>query len=70
MEEEYIPVAEAKRRLGLSDPAFARRVRRGEIVTYRDPCDWRRRVVQRVDLDRYLATMKPIRGQGGLDDAA
>jgi len=61
MADEYISLTEAARRIGLSDPAFRRRVRRGEIATYHDPRDWRRRLVKLADLDAYVAARPMVR---------
>jgi hypothetical protein len=60
--EEYITMTEASRRSGMSPPAITRRVRSGELPTYRDARDTRVRLVKVSDLDRLLSGPKPIAG--------
>ncbi len=70
--EDFLTITEAARRLGLSEPAFKRRVERGLIPVYSSPCDLRSRLVKAVDLDAFkrpkLLTPAPA-GQGAGGDA-
>ncbi|MDP9470377.1 MAG: helix-turn-helix domain-containing protein [Chloroflexota bacterium] len=72
MSDEYVTIAEAARRLGVSEPAMRRRVERGMIPVYSSPCDLRSRLVKAADLDAFrlpkLLTPAPA-GQGIGGDA-
>ena len=60
MPQGYVTISEARARLGLSDPAFRRRLRAGVLPTYRNPKDWRSRLVSVEDLERYVTVPTPI----------
>ncbi len=54
MSGEYVTIAEAARRLGLSEPALKRRLDRGLIRTFTSPLDLRSRLIRAADLDAFL----------------
>ncbi len=66
MSGEYVTIAEAARRLGVSEPAMRRRLERGLIPVYSSPCDLRSRLVKAADLDAFkrpkLLTPAPAGG--------
>ncbi len=55
----FIGFGSAARHLGISEPALRRRVARGEVATWRDPLDDRRRLVRVRDLEA-LRSPRPI----------
>jgi hypothetical protein len=59
--EGFVILAEAAARLGTTRRLLARRIAAGELATYVDPLDHRRRLVAIADLDAYTAP-QPIRG--------
>ncbi len=70
MSGEYVTIAEAARRLGVSEPALRRRVERGLIAVYSSPCDLRSRLVKAADLDAFkLPKLLTPAGQGAGGDA-
>ncbi len=56
---EYLPMREAARRVGISEPTFRRRVQKGLLPVYRDPCDWRRKLVREDEVDALFA-VRPV----------
>ncbi len=64
--EDFLTIAEAARRLGVSEPAMRRRLERGLIPVYSSPCDLRSRLVKAADLDAFkrpkLLTPAPAGG--------
>lgn len=50
----FVTTAEAARLAGLSGHALARRVRAGEIQHYRDPSDYRVRLIDVAELEQFL----------------
>lgn len=51
--DDYLPLNEAARRLGISEFTMRRRIAEGELPVWTDPLDRRRRLLRRRDLDRY-----------------
>jgi hypothetical protein len=49
--EEFVGHREASRRLGVSMPTLRQRVRRGELTTFVDPLDERRKLLRVADLE-------------------
>lgn len=56
---ELLPVTDAARRFGVSEPTFRRRVRDGNLPLFADPRDRRRKLVRIADVDR-LGSPEPI----------
>ena len=66
----YIPMTQAAKTLRISEPTLRRRIRGGELTVYSDPCDRRRKLVRKSDLERFRA-ITPSDGQREEDvDAA
>ncbi len=51
--DDYLPLGEAAKRLGISEFTMRRRIAEGEFAVWVDPLDRRRRLLRRRDLDRY-----------------
>jgi excisionase family DNA binding protein len=61
----YLTMAEALTRLGISKATLQKRVRAGELPTYRDPRNKRVRLVKVEDVDRLAQPVpepRPARG--------
>ena len=64
MDGEYVNMSEAAERLGMSYPAFRRRVESGDVATFTNPWDRRGRLVLIRDLEAY-AVPKPAAARRG-----
>ena len=62
---EYLTMAQAARRLGVSMPTLRERVRRGEIVVYSNPVDRRSRLVALADLASFAHPQPLTHVSGG-----
>jgi len=51
---KFITATEAARLAGFSPPALSRRIKAGAIATYKDPSDYRVRLIDINELERYL----------------
>ena len=51
--DDYLPLTEAAKRLGISEFTMRRRIAAGELSVWTDPLNRRRRLLRRRDLDRY-----------------
>ncbi len=58
---DYMPMAMAARSLVISEPTLRRRVRAGELMVYREPCDRRRKWLRAAELEQFRAFV-PLRG--------
>ncbi len=58
--EDFVGHREASRRLGVSMPTLRQRVRRGDLATFVDPLDERRKLLRVQDLDA-LRQPRPAR---------
>ena len=65
MSEEYLPIGQAARLLGVSPFLLRRRIAAGELATFEHPLDKRVRLVARRDLERYPSPrpLPPRRGE-------
>ena len=63
MAEEYVPLKEAQRLLGVSKAKMGRLVKEGTLVAYSDARDRRKTLVKKADLDR-LQKPQPRPDQG------
>jgi hypothetical protein len=50
----FITASQAARIAGFSPPAMSRRIKAGAIATYKDPSDYRVRLIDINELERYL----------------
>ncbi len=50
----FITARQAARIAGFSPPAMSRRIKAGDIATYKDPSDYRVRLIDINELERYL----------------
>ncbi len=50
----FITARQAARLAGFSPPAMSRRIKAGAIATYKDPSDYRVRLIDINELERYL----------------
>ncbi len=66
MDGEYVTLTEAAERLGISYPAFRRRLQNGDLATFTNPRDQRGRLVLIRDLEAY-AIPKPTGGGIGTE---
>ena len=51
MDNEYIPVSEAAKRMNISRMLLGRRIRSGDLPCFEDPLDFRRKLVRTRDLE-------------------
>ena len=65
MPNDFIPLAEAARRLGVSEFTVRRRIASGELPAWSNPRDKRSRLVRVADLDAYAVPRRiaPRHGQ-------
>ncbi len=70
--EDFLTIHEAAAVLGISEPAFKRRVERGLIPVYSSPCDLRSRLVKAADLDAFKRPklLTPAGAEGGSGEVA
>ncbi len=50
----FITASQTARIAGFSPPAMSRRIKAGAIATYKDPSDYRVRLIDINELERYL----------------
>lgn len=62
--DEYLPIARATARAGLTEVALRRRIRRGDLAVYGDPRDLRVKLLRVADLDAYVAHRRAIPAGG------
>ncbi len=55
---EYVTISEAAKRVGITETALRRRVRRGELRAYRDPRDLRAKLVRVDELEAYFSSVR------------
>lgn len=67
---KFIRATEVERRTGLSSRSLDRRLAAGEIPTYRDPLDRRRRLIAVEDLDRLLNVTPFVRDRSTAEQVA
>lgn len=53
--KEFVTITEAARRVGITEIALRRRIRRGELRAYQDPRDLRAKLVRVDELDAYFS---------------
>ncbi len=58
MSDDFMPLQQAARRVGVSRLTFRRRVHRGDIEVFSNPRDGRSRLVRVADLENFI-TPKP-----------
>jgi hypothetical protein len=65
--DEFLPLSQAARRVGMTEVAIRRRVRRGDLVAFADPRDLRVKLVRVADLEAYVTSRRTIPAAVGED---
>ena len=60
-DSEFMTVAEARVRLGVSKDRMAALIRKGTLTTEDNPFDARSKLIKRADVETLLATARPAR---------
>ena len=67
--EEFVGCREASRRFGISAPTLRKRVRRGQLETFINPLDDRKKLIRVRDLEA-LMRPQPVRPRDAAPTAA